>query len=107
MSRFSETERFGKICRPSATWPMPRLQTLVARPAGDLVVVKADLPACRLDHAGNGADQRGLAGAIGADNRDDRALRHFERNAVQRLRIAIEHVDLVDPQHQCTASVPR
>ena len=28
ISRFSDTDRLGKICRPSATWPMPRLHTL-------------------------------------------------------------------------------
>ena len=93
MSRFSDTERFGKICRPSATCPMPRLQTLIARPAGDVGAAKAMRPRAGLTHAGDGADQRGLAGTIGADNRDDRAFRHLERHAVERLRIAVEHVD--------------
>ena len=41
-------------------------------------------------HAGDGADERGLAGAVGADDGDDRALVDVERHVVERLRVAVE-----------------
>ena len=40
-------------------------------------------------HAGDRAQQRGLAGAVGADQRDDLAGRDLERDAVQRLDAAV------------------
>ena len=68
----------------------------VARPAGDVGAAKHDAAARRRLHAGDGADQRGLAGAIGADDGDDLALRDLERHAVERLRVAIEQVEVFD-----------
>ena len=58
-------------------------------------------------HAGDGADERGLAGAVGADDGDDRALGDLERDAVERLRVAVEDIEVLDRQHQATASAPR
>jgi hypothetical protein len=96
ISRFSETVSVGKIWRPSATWPMPRLQTLCSA-AGDVGAAKQDAAARRPEHAGDGADQRGLAGAVGADDGDDRAFGDLERHAVERLRVAVEHVEVPRP----------
>ena len=56
-------------------------------------------PRARFVHAGDGADERGLAGAVGADNGDDGALLDVERNAVERLGVAVEHVEVFDPEH--------
>ena len=64
------------------------------------------LSAHALLHSGDRADQRGLAGAVGADDGDDRALLDVERNAVERLDVAVEHIEVFDAQHH-TASVPR
>ena len=50
----------------------------------------------RLVHAGDRANQRGLAGAVGADDGDDRALLDLQRNAVERLRVAVEQVEVFD-----------
>jgi hypothetical protein len=80
---------------------------MVARQAGDFGTVKPDVAARRPDHAGDGADQRGLTGAVGANDRNDRAFRHLERHAIERLRVAVENIDAIDGQHQCTASAPR
>ena len=57
-------------------------------------------------HAGERADQRRLAGAIGADDGDDGALLDVERHAVERLGVAVEHIEIFDAQHH-TASAPR
>ena len=68
----------------------------MARPAGDIGAAEQDAAARRPQHAGDGADQRGLAGAVGADDGDDRALLDVERHAVERLRVAVEHIEVFD-----------
>src|SRR5207237_10147130 len=78
----------------------------VARPACDVAAAVTDRAARRAQHARDGADERGLARAIGADDRDNRALLHFERNTIERLRVAVEHIDVLYRQHQI-ASAPR
>ena len=40
-----------------------------------------------------GAEERGLAVAVGADDGDDLPRRHLERDAGERLRVAVEHVE--------------
>ena len=60
---------------------------------------------CRL-HSGQRANERRLAGAIGADDGDDGTLLYFERNVIKRLDVAIEYVEVFDEEHQ-TASTPR
>ncbi len=46
--------------------------------------VAADGPCDRLIHAGDAVEDRGLAGAVGSDDREDLALFHGERDAIQR-----------------------
>src|SRR5215472_8130011 len=46
--------------------------------------------------AGQRAKQSGLAGAVGADQRDGLALRHLQRNAPHRLQQAVAAVELDD-----------
>ena len=86
---------------------MPRLQTRWLGQPRDVGAAKHDAAARRPVHAGDGADERGLAGAVGADDGDDRALVDLERDVVERLRVAVEHVEVLDVQHQSTASAPR
>ena len=50
-------------------------------------------PGARPLDAGDGADQARLAGAVGADDGDELALLHVERDAVQRLRVAVEEIE--------------
>ena len=78
----------------------------MARPAGDIGRAEQDAPARRPQHAGDGADERSLAGAVGADDGDDRALFDVERYAIERLRVAVEHIEVFHAQHH-TASAPR
>src|SRR5262249_37896387 len=73
--------------------PNAEIADAEARPAGDVLIAIKDAPAARPDHATDGADQRGLARSVGADDRHDRALVDLERDAVERLRVAIEHVE--------------
>jgi hypothetical protein len=57
-------------------------------------------------HACDGADKRGLAGAVRTNDRDDVALRDVERDAIERLRVAVEYIEVLDAQHH-SASAPR
>ena len=84
-----------------------KLADLVARPAGNVLPAIEDTAARGLEHAGDGADERGLAGAVGADDGRDRALLDCERDAVERLGVAVEDVEVFDRQHYSTASAPR
>ena len=52
--------------------------------------------AARLHQPSDGAQQRALAGAIGADHGDDLAAFHRQRDAEQRLEVAVEDVDGID-----------
>ncbi len=79
----------------------------MARPARDVVAAKDDPPARRAVHARDGADERGLARAVGADDRDDRPFVDLERDAVERLRVAVKDVEALDREHQASASSPR
>src|ERR1019366_3972145 len=80
---------------------------LMPRPAGDIQAAEIDVAACRLVHPGDGADERGLAGAVGADNGDDGALLDLERDAVERLGVAVEHVEIFNLQHHAITSAPK
>jgi hypothetical protein len=53
-------------------------------------------PRARLLDAGDGADQRTLARAVGADDGHDLALGDLERHAGQRLGVAVEEVEVLD-----------
>jgi hypothetical protein len=77
---------------------------LVARPARNVGAAIEDASARRPVHAGDGADERGLAGAIGADNGDDGALGDVERDTVERLRVAVEDVEILDPEHHTSSA---
>jgi hypothetical protein len=79
----------------------------MARPAGDIGAAKADRSARRAMHAGDRADQRRLAGTVRPHNGDDRAFVDGERDAVERLGVAVEHVEVFDREHAYSASAPR
>ena len=60
----------------------PELAAPVDRQRGDVVAGEADAAGVRRDLAGELADQRGLAGAVRADDGVQLARRHRERDAV-------------------------
>ena len=79
----------------------------MALPTADIGVAEHDPPARGAMHAGDGANEGGLAGAIGADDGDDRPLADLKRHIVERLGVAMEDIEVLDAQHQSTASAPR
>src|SRR4029077_6058926 len=58
---------------------------LVGFHALDRFAQKFDRALLRIENAGNGFQARGLAGAVGAEQRDDAAARHFEADAPDGL----------------------
>ena len=81
---------------------------LMARPAGDVQCRdKGCGPRAGLCMPAMVRISERLAGAVGADNRDDRALFDLERDAIERLRVAVKHIEIFDAEHQATASAPR
>ena len=85
ISRFSRTESVGKTLASCGTKATPR--RAISR--GDSVCIGASrrriVPRGRTQQAGDRLQQRGLAGAIGADDGDDFSLVHRERHALQDL----------------------
>ena len=64
------------------------------------LAVPLDGTALRLDQTGDGAEHGGFTGAIGADQGDDLAVRHFQGNAPQRLDAAIGHMKVFNFKHR-------
>jgi hypothetical protein len=63
---------------------------------GDLAAVE-DHPAGAGPLQPGDAPERGrLAGAVAAEQRDDLALPHLDRDALERLRVAVEGVQVGD-----------
>jgi hypothetical protein len=86
--------------------PDAEIADAVRRQPGNVGPAQHDAAPGGMMHACNRADQRGLARAVRAHDRDDRTLLHLQRHAVQRLGVAVKDVDLLDRKHH-TASVPR
>ena len=55
----------------------------------------------------DGIEQRGLAGAVGADDGDDLVVAHFKRHRAHRLDLAIGDVRIGDLQQRAHDAAPR
>ena len=100
MSRFSRTVMRGKQRRPSGDCEMPSW----TMSAGGMRVMfspsKTDVAGARRRQARDRAQRRRLAGAVGADQRDALALLDGQRDALERLDVAVVGVDVVDLEHR-------
>src|SRR5512144_1988004 len=85
----------------------PEVADLMAWPSGYVGAPIKDPAPRGLVHPRYGADQRALAGTIGAHDRNDRTLFDLDRDIVERLRVSIIHIEIFDAKHQPTASAPR
>src|SRR5207249_3633372 len=77
--------------------------------AGEVAVAHPDGALPRAQDTGDRSQRRRLPGAVAADQRHDLALLHRERDALQRLDVAVVGVDLLDleERHQATWSTMR
>jgi hypothetical protein len=71
----------------------------------DVAAVERDPAGARDLDARDRANQRRLAGAVRAHDRDDRAARHRERDARQRLRVPVEQVDVLDGERRAAGHI--
>ena len=76
--------------------PDAEVADMVRFATGDVGALEADASGARRFNAGDCADQRGLAGAVGADDRHNMAFWDFDRDAVERLRVSVEQIEVLD-----------
>ena len=79
----------------------------MAFPSADIDAAKRDASTGRPMHARDGANERGLACSVRPNDGDDGCLLDLERHVVEGLRVAVEDIEIIDAQHQSTASAPR
>ncbi len=84
--------------RPSGACAIPKRTIENVGVPGDVTPGKMDAAGACLRPTANRHEQGGFAGAIRADECDDLAFRDLEVDALQRLDIAVEGVDLRDRQ---------
>ena len=75
---------------------------LMSRQGGEVFVVQKDAAAARSHEPGDHAQGGGLAGGVGADQRDDLLVADLERDIGERLEVAIERVDPLKPEQART-----
>ena len=78
----------------------------IRRLAGDVLAAIAHHALARLEEAGDDGKQRGLAGAVGADQRGDAALRRRERDGIDRQQAAEAARDALDRQQGLSHGPP-
>jgi hypothetical protein len=78
----------------------PAPDDLEHRQAGDVLAVEQDAAGGAQRRAAHGHQQRGLAGAVGADQRHDLAGLDLEVDAAQRLDAPVAGEQALDRQHQ-------
>ena len=71
----------------------------VGRERVEAVAVETHATAARPHGAEDGPERRGLAGAVGADERHDLARRDGERDPAERPDVAVEGVDVGEIEH--------
>ena len=71
----------------------------VRRLAEEGLAAERDLAAAGLEQTGDGAQERGLARAVGADDADELAFGHVERDALQRAHGAVGDGKVADLEH--------
>ena len=80
---------------------------LVRLAAVDPLAAQPDLALARSEEAGDRAQRRGLAGAVGPDQRDDLALIDREADAAQRVDRAVVGVDVLELEEGGHVRLPR
>ena len=101
--RFSITVMRGKMRRPSGDWAMRvRMMSCVGSRVMSSPAID-DLPVARLRIAADGHHQGRLAGAVGADQRDDLALVDVDVDAAQRDDLAVVGLDAADGEERRAA----
>ena len=107
MARFSATDSDGNTWRPSATWPMPRLQTLWLGQPAISAPRKRMRPRAGLSMPAMVRISEVLPAPLAPTMATIAPSLDLQRDAVERLGVAVEHVEVFDLQHHAIASAPR
>ena len=102
----SSTERVGKSARFWKVRPMPSEGDPVRRQAQQRPALEQNLARIRRIEPGKTIEERGLAGAVGADQPDDQVFGDVEGYAVQRHDAAEMHRDIADLQNRLVQCCP-
>ena len=105
--RFSRTVRRLKIRRPSGTWPMPRPTTSWGGVPVSTRSSRWIVPWRGASSPGDRLERRGLAGAVVAEQRDDLAAAHLQRDALEGADLPVVDVEAVKAQHWHSGEAPR
>ena len=106
--RFSSTVRPGKMPRASGTSSTPSRARRNGARVRDVVAVEAARCRCvGVDEPGGDRAQRRLAGAVGAEQRDDRAALEREVDAVEHLDVAVAGDDAAGARTRASRRVGR
>src|SRR5262245_7158543 len=81
----------------------PAAHDRLARQPVDALPAKADRAARDRYQPGDALEGRGLAGAVGAEERDDGALVYLEGHALEGLDAAVERLDPVEDEQRLSA----
>ena len=98
--RFSSTRHAREDAPALGRLRDAQLRDLVRRHLRDVAAVEGDRAFARARIAEDRHHQRGLAGAVGADQRDDLAFVDVEVDALQRHDVAVEGLDAADGEQR-------
>jgi len=73
------------------------LHAALQRDRADIIAAESDAT-FGLQQPHDGVEQRGLAGAVGADHGDQRARRHRDRDIMHHLRPSVGNAEVADIQ---------
>src|SRR4030095_6224434 len=77
---------------------------LMDRQSDELLAEEADRALARAHAPGEGAKERRLPGAVGADQRDDAGLRHGQAHALESADPSVAHVQVANLEERAVAS---
>ncbi len=86
---------------------MPAAMILCVGKPRDVGAVEHDAAGARRRQPEDRADQRGLAGAVGAEQAGDAAGLDRERDALQHVGLVVGGVDALDFEHAAHHATPR
>src|SRR5512144_1841005 len=85
----------------------PLADDALGGPAVDAPAAEPDLARDAHARVADRAQRRGLAGAVGPEQRDHAAVRHLERDAAQHIRGAVRRIDAPQLEERGHAGAPR
>ena len=95
------------VPRPSGTWHTPRRAIFSVDVPTSSDAVERDAALDPAEGAADGPQQRGLAGAVGAEHGDDLALGDPQVDAVEDLDEAVAAAEVVDEELGGHHAAPR